>query len=212
MGLIIHKLVLGPLENNTYLIADEASRQAAVIDPSFEIEAAVEEIRRNDYRLSAIWLTHAHFDHLAGVLQLQEAFIESIPVGLHPSDLALWRRSGDAAIFGFKLKAGPDPQVHFSHGQVLKLGETSIEVRHTPGHSPGHVAFYWADGPVVFCGDLIFQMGVGRTDLTDGDHETLLDSIYAQILTLSEDTLLLSGHGPETTVGAELEMNPFLVR
>lgn len=211
MALMIHTLVLGPLENNTYMLADDASGAAVVIDPSFGIQTAVFALQRHGYHLSAIWLTHAHFDHIAGVKALLAAAGDSIPVGLHPADLPLWNRSGDSGVFGFQLKAGPEPQMHFEHGQILQLGAAQIEVRHTPGHAPGHVVFYCAEAGAALCGDVIFYRGIGRTDLPGGDEQTLLASIRSQILTLPPDTRLLSGHGPETTIAAEKEHNPYLV-
>jgi hydroxyacylglutathione hydrolase len=210
MALTIHKLVLGPLENNTYLIADEQTRQAVVIDPSFGSKRAAEEIRQQGYELVGIWLTHAHFDHVAGVQELLDAFGDEIPVGLHPSDIPLWNYAGGAAMFGFDLKPGPEPKLRLRHGQILSLGQSSFEVRLTPGHSPGHVVFYCAEDRVVFCGDLIFQMGVGRTDLPGGSYATLLESIRMQVMPLPPETRLLSGHGNETTVGDELAKNPFV--
>jgi hydroxyacylglutathione hydrolase len=210
MALTIHTLVLGLLENNTYLIADEQTRQAAVIDPSFGSPRAAEEIRQQGYDLVGIWLTHAHFDHVAGVQELLDAFGDEIPVGLHPSDIPLWNHAGGAAMFGFDMKPGPEPKLRLRHGQILSLGQTSLEVRHTPGHSPGHVVFYCAEDGVVFCGDLIFKMGVGRTDLPGGSYAALLTSIRTQIMTLPPETLLLSGHGNETTIGDELAKNPFV--
>jgi hydroxyacylglutathione hydrolase len=210
MALTIHKLVLGPLENNTYLIADEQTRQAVVIDPSFGSKRAAEEIRQQGYELVGIWLTHAHFDHVAGVQELLDAFGDEIPVGLHPSDIPLWNYAGGAAMFGFDLKPGPEPKLRLRHGQILSLGQSSFEVRHTPGHSPGHVVFYCAEDRIVFCGDLIFQMGVGRTDLPGGSYATLLESIRMQVIPLPPETRLLSGHGNETTVGDELAKNPFV--
>jgi hydroxyacylglutathione hydrolase len=210
MALTIHTLVLGPLENNTYLIADEHTRQAAVIDPSFGSKRAAEEILQHGYKLVGIWLTHAHFDHVAGVQELLDAFGDEIPVGLHPSDTPLWKHAGGAAMFGFDLKPGPEPKLRLRHGQILSLGQSSFEVRHTPGHSPGHVVFYCAEDRVVFCGDLIFQMGVGRTDLPGGSYATLLESIRKQVMPLPQETRLLSGHGNETTVGDERAKNPFV--
>jgi hydroxyacylglutathione hydrolase len=210
MGIIINRLVLGPLENNTYLVTDRNTGQSVVIDPSFGSGGAAREIQRSGCNLSAIWLTHAHFDHLAGIRELQAEFQDAIPVGLHPADLPLWNRAGDAAVFGFHLKPGPEPNIRFSHGQLLQIGESTIEVRHTPGHCAGHVVFYAAEDGVVFCGDLIFQMGVGRTDLPGGDYDTLVESIRTQIFPLPSETRLLSGHGPETTVGFEKASNPFL--
>jgi hydroxyacylglutathione hydrolase len=210
MPLTIHTLVLGPLENNTYLAADEQTREAVVIDPSFGSEAVAAEVRRRNYRLKGIWLTHAHFDHLAGVQQLQAEFNQELTIGLHPSDIPLWNRAGDAALFGFILKPGPEPHIRFNHGQLLTLGQATFEVRHTPGHSPGHVIFSCEEAGAVLCGDLIFQMGVGRTDLPGGDYATLLESINTQVLSLPLETRLLSGHGPETTIAAELANNPYI--
>jgi hydroxyacylglutathione hydrolase len=210
MSLKIHTLILGPLQNNTYLVANEQSGEAVIIDPSFDITRAADEIRKNEYNLTGIWLTHAHFDHWAGIQILQALFGQSIPIGLQPSDLPLWNRAGDAAIFGFDIKPGSKPQLQFKHGQVLRLGNSEIEVRHTPGHSAGHVVFYTVEASIVFCGDLIFQMGIGRTDLPGGDYAALLRSIQTQILTLPHDTRLLCGHGPETTVAAERTCNPYI--
>ena len=96
------------------------------------------------------------------------------------------------------------------HGQQLHLGYNLLEVRHAPGHTPGHVIFYCAAAEVAFCGDVIFQMGIGRTDLPGGDYDTLMRSIQEQVLTMPDETRLFSGHGPETTVGLERRMNPFL--
>jgi len=133
------------------------------------------------------------------------------PVALHPDDLPLWRFSGGAALFGLPhFDPGPEPTVSLAHGMHLSIGTHDIEVRHTPGHTPGHVVFYAPASNLVFCGDLIFYSGVGRTDLPGGSWETLLESIRTQVLTLPDPTRLLSGHGPETTVGRERRANPFL--
>jgi len=206
----IATIELGPMENNSYLIADTEKGQAAVIDPSFESEIIVEEINRRGWAVSSIWLTHAHFDHIAGVKTLLSALGPKLVVGLHPADLSLWRQGGGGRAFGIKIEPGSDPTLHFEHEQILRLGRHYIEVRHTPGHTPGHVIFYSAAAGAAFCGDLIFYRGVGRTDLPGGEQSTLLQSIYTQILTLPPSTRLLSGHGPETTVQDEARNNPFL--
>jgi hydroxyacylglutathione hydrolase len=109
-----------------------------------------------------------------------------------------------------QIDPGPEPTMHLSHGQKLPLGDRLFEVRHTPGHTPGHVVFYCGSEKVVFCGDVIFWGGIGRTDLPGGDYDTLMHSIQSQILSLPNDTRLLSGHGGETTVGYERRENPFL--
>jgi glyoxylase-like metal-dependent hydrolase (beta-lactamase superfamily II) len=203
MGLEIVTFQLGPMQNNTYLIADGESGQAVVIDPSFDSEIILTKAVELGWKLTAIWLTHAHFDHIAGVKTLADAFEPALPVGLHPLDLPMLKQNGGSRLFGMKIDPVPAPAIHFDHGQVLWLGQQQIEVRHTPGHTPGHVVFSAAQSGVVFCGDLIFYHGVGRTDLAGGDYPTLLQSIHTQIFTLPPETRLLSGHGPETTVSEE---------
>jgi hydroxyacylglutathione hydrolase len=203
MLLDIVTLQLGAMENNTYLVGDSETNQAIVIDPSFDSEIVLEEAARHGWNLTAVWLTHAHFDHIAGVKRIVDAFQPPLPVGLHPDDLPLLRKSGGSPMFGIQVDPVPPPAIHFDHGQLLRLGNQLIEVRHTPGHTPGHVVFYDAESGVVFCGDLVFYHGVGRTDLPGGDYRALLQSIHTQIFTLPPDTRLLSGHGPETTVREE---------
>ncbi len=210
MPLEIVSLALGPMENNTYLIADTETREAVVVDPSFDSQIVLEEAKRRNWKLTAIWLTHAHFDHIAGVKLLSEAFQPRLPVGLHPDELPLWKQGGGGRIFGMHVDPGPEPALHFEHEQTLCLGKHEIEVRHTPGHTPGHVIFYSSEAGVVLCGDLIFYHSVGRTDLPGGNLEDLLQSIHTQILTLPPTTRLLSGHGLETTVEEEKKENPFL--
>jgi hydroxyacylglutathione hydrolase len=210
MRLEILTLVLGPLENNTYIIADPLSREAAVIDPSFDAENISVEIRQRNWHLTHIWLTHAHFDHIAGINALIRALSYPIQIGIHPADLELWQQGGGARFFGIEIDPGPTPTQFFSHGQNLFLGAQAIEVRHTPGHTPGHVIFYAYENEIAFCGDLILNRGIGRTDLPGGDQIELMNSIRSQVLVLPPQTRLLSGHGPETTVGEEAAENPFL--
>ncbi len=202
--------VLGPLENNTYLIVDSDTNEAVVIDPSFESEIVLSEARQQGWRLTQIWLTHAHFDHMAGVSTLAESATPPLPVGLHPGDLILWKQLGAAPPFGIKIDRGPEPTLFFSHGQILQVGKSTFEVRHTPGHTRGHVVFVCHAAGFVLCGDLIFKDSVGRTDLPGGEPDKLMNSIRTQILNLPPATRLYSGHGPETTVGEELTSNPFL--
>ncbi len=203
MPLDIVTFELGAMANNTYLVADPDTGRAVVIDPSFDSEILLEEAAVRHWQITAIWLTHAHFDHIAGVRRLVDAFQPHLPVGLHPADIPLLRQSGGSRLFGIQVDPVPPPAIHFDHGQQLRVGDQLVEVRYTPGHTPGHVVFYAADDGVVFCGDLIFFHGVGRTDLPGGDYQTLLRSLHTQIFTLPPDTRLLSGHGPETTVGEE---------
>ncbi len=206
----IERFVLGPVETNAYLIADPISRKAAVIDPAWDGESILRSARQKGWEIEHIWLTHAHFDHVAGVKGLREGMQPPPLVALHPSDLPLWQLKGGAPFFGMQVELGAVPDVELYHGQRLQLANYSFEVRHTPGHTPGHVVFYCAEAQVLFCGDVIFWGSIGRTDLPGGSYPLLMESIRTQVLTLPKDTRLLCGHGPETTIGNELMENPFL--
>jgi hydroxyacylglutathione hydrolase len=210
MNIEIITKVLGALENNTYIIADPSSREAVVIDPSFGSEIIGKEIQQRNWHLNGIWLTHAHFDHTYGTGALTRSFPYPVPIGIHPADLELWNEGGGGRLFGIEIEAGPEPTLYFTHSQKLLIGKIEIEVRHTPGHTAGHVVLYAPKFEVVFCGDLIFYHGIGRTDMPGGSQNDLLNSIRSQVLTLPPQTRLLSGHGPETTVGEEMTNNPFL--
>jgi len=210
MTLKISSYVLGPLENNTYLLADSVSSEAVIIDPALGSETILEDIHRSHLKITGIWVTHAHFDHISGINQLAKAIHPLDIIGLHPDDLSLWREGGGARYFGINLRPEVEPTLFFFHGQQLNLGKHFIEVRHTPGHTRGHVVFYVKDLATVFCGDLIFHHSIGRTDLPGGDQTALLKSIRNHILTLPPKTRLLSGHGPETKVGEEKSENPYL--
>ena len=206
----IETFVLGPVQTNTYLVGDPESGVAAVVDPAWDGHILVKAAQDRDWSIEQIWLTHAHFDHIAGVGAIVKALDPSPSLALHPDDLPLYNMQGGAPFFGMSIEPGPEPDVILTHGQKLQLGGSSFEVRYSPGHTPGHVIFYSADEKLVFSGDLIFMGSVGRTDLPGGSHATLLTSIREQILDLPDDTRLLSGHGPETTVGQERGWNPFL--
>ena len=204
------KFVLGPVQTNAYLVADPETSQAVVIDPAWDGQALAAQAQRRHWNITQVWVTHAHFDHIAGAAALVKAVSPAPTVALHPADLSLWKMEGGAPLFGMRIDAGPVPEVLLKHGQTLRLGSYEFEVRHAPGHTPGHVIFYCAAQRVVFCGDVIFQDSIGRSDLPGGSYDLLIGSIQTQILTMPDDTRLLSGHGPETTVGAERRGNPFL--
>ncbi len=203
-------LTLGPVATNAYLIADSDTDQAAVIDPAWDRQLIAAEANRHNWRIGQLWITHAHFDHIGGAGDLAR-ILETPPIiGLHPDDRSLWENQGGAELFGFSLPAHPAPTLNLGHKMELHLGGITFLVLHTPGHTPGHCVFYCAQAGVCFCGDLIFQNSVGRTDLPGGDWETLVTSIRSQIYSLPDETRLLSGHGPETTVGHEKSGNPFV--
>ena len=205
------RFVQGPAQTNAYLVGERGGEQAVVIDPAWDGRAIQEEAGRRGWRISDIWLTHAHFDHFGGAAALADSSQGLIPVALHPADQPLWRALGGAAFFGLEtFDPGPEPTIPLEHEMRLRLGEHSFVVRHTPGHSPGHVIFIEEQAGVAFCGDLIFQSGIGRFDLPGGDEDLLMKSIQDHVLVLGDAMRLLPGHGPETTVGAERRTNPFL--
>ncbi len=201
---------LGPVQTNAYLVADSTGGDAAVIDPAWDGRVILAEAGRRNWRIAHLWLTHAHFDHIGGAGEVADGLNPLPMVALHPADHVLWRAEGGAPLFGYKIDPGPEPTIDLYQGQILRLGSVELEVRYTPGHTPGHCVFYCPAAAVCFCGDLIFNGGVGRTDLPGGDWEALVHSIQSQIFTLPDETRLLPGHGPETTVGLERKSNPFV--
>lgn len=201
---------LGPVQTNAYLVADSDSAEAAVIDPAWDGALILHAAQERGWRIAHLWYTHAHFDHIGGAGAIADALNPLPLVALHPNDHVLWRASGGAPLFGFRIDPGPEPTIDLFQGQKLKLGQVEFEVRFTPGHTTGHCIFYVAAAAVCFCGDLIFQNSVGRADLPGGDWETLVNSIRTQVFSLPDETRLLSGHGPETTVGQERRFNPFV--
>ncbi|NWG07644.1 MAG: MBL fold metallo-hydrolase [Chloroflexi bacterium] len=201
---------LGPAQTNAYLVADPTTREAAVIDPSWDGLIILQEAQKHGWRIGHLWYTHAHFDHIGGAGAIADALNPLPLVALHPNDHVLWRAGGGGALFGFDIDPGPEPTIDFVHGMKLRLGSNEFEVRFTPGHTPGHCILYVPSVGVCFCGDLIFAGSVGRTDLPGGHWETLVKSIREQVFTLPDETRLLSGHGPETTVGEEKRNNPFV--
>jgi len=197
----------GRLVENCYLVVDEAAGECAVIDPGEEVGLIAERLAATGARPVAIWITHAHVDHVLGVARLRER--TGVPVYLHPADRLLYDHVAEqAAAFGMAGTPLPAPDRAFAHGDVVRAGTLPFEVRHTPGHSPGSVAL--VGNGVAFTGDVLFQGSVGRADLPGGDFDTLLKSIERELLTLPDGTIVYSGHGPETTIGRERSANPFL--
>lgn len=197
----------GGFAENCYLVIDEASGECAVVDPGEEAGLILHKVEREGVRPVGIWLTHAHLDHVMGVGRVRAA--TGAPVWLHAADRPLYDRvSQQAAAFGLEAEQPPVPDAAWAHGDVARVGRLTFGVRHTPGHSPGSVALV-GEG-MVFSGDVLFQGSIGRTDLPGGDFETLIASIERELLVLPDATIVYSGHGPQTTIGAERRSNPFL--
>jgi hydroxyacylglutathione hydrolase len=199
-------LTNGAFAENCYLVADPATGEAAIVDPGEETDLFLARLRTEGWTLRAIWLTHAHLDHLAGVSAMRAA--TDAPVWLHPADRRLYDHAPDQArAFGFTLDRLAPPEHAFREGEPAEVGGLAFDVLHTPGHSPGSVSL--AGYGVVFVGDVLFAGSVGRTDLPGGDSGALLASIRTKLYALPEETVVYAGHGPATTIGEEQRTNPF---
>jgi hydroxyacylglutathione hydrolase len=201
------QLANGQFVQNCWLVADPAGREAVMIDPGEESAMFLAELNTRGWALRAIWLTHAHIDHVLGVGTVQRA--TGAPILLHPLDRPLYDRLPEqGSWFGLQVPPAPPPNAELAEGDVARVGRFGFTVRHTPGHSPGSVSFV-GDG-VVFGGDVLFNGSIGRSDLPGGDAATLMASLQRVFLSLPDSTIVHSGHGPDTTIGVERLTNPFL--
>ncbi len=207
MTLIAHALRLGPLDNCSYLLIDDATREAAVMDVGFEPETMLEKIAAERVHVTSLLLTHAHYDHAAGMLAIQRR--HPAPCWMHPADrplLDVLAEQGTA--FGFPAAAPPGDLRDLVDGQRLAIGGSELEVIHTPGHSPGGVCFLHA--PDLWVGDTLFAGSIGRTDLPGGSFEQLAESIRTRLFPRGDSLRCHCGHGPATTIGIERRTNPFV--
>lgn len=203
----IQTFVVGPLQSNSYLVVDERSRQAAVIDPGMESESVLEAVRREGLRVESVIITHGHFDHVFSSAAFKAE--TDAQVIIHPDDVPLLLEMPETArFFGFKAPPPPQPDRLVREGDVIKVGELALRVLETPGHTPGGISLCLDDA--VFVGDTLFAGSVGRTDLRGGSLDALLRSIRTRLLTLPDWTVVYPGHGAATSIGAERRDNPFL--
>lgn len=205
-GISVQQLTVGPLQENAWLVLDHQSEQAVLIDPGDEPAHLLRAVEESGCRLVAIWLTHAHFDHvgaIAGVVAQQP-----VPIWLHPADAFFYANAADnAARWGVQIENPPVAGQTLAEGDVVRLGAHEFTVWHLPGHSPGHVAFIGHG--LCFSGDVLFAGSIGRTDLPLCDPAAMQQSLM-RMATLPPETRVLSGHGVMTSIGRELSSNPFL--
>ncbi|MBS4191282.1 MBL fold metallo-hydrolase [Bacillus sp. FJAT-49705] len=205
-----NQIPLGPLQTNCYVLSKK-DNSCLIFDPGEESDKLSDFISRNQLKPHAIILTHAHFDHIGAVEDIKEEF--GIPVYIHKKE-ADWLL--DPALNGslryemIKNVSGKPADYFISEEQEMTIGDFTFQILETPGHSPGSLSFYFQDSDLVIAGDALFNGSIGRTDLPFGNHNQLIKSIHDKLLILPEETIVLSGHGPATTIGQEMDSNPFL--
>ena len=206
----IDVIVVGALQVNCYLVADRETGSAVVIDPGDEPDRILDRIAQRRYRIGAILLTHAHFDHILGVQDVKETL--GVPVMMSKADLFLYTRLPEIAQhYGFHAEEPPPIDCYLKAGDTLPVGSQTLTVLETPGHSPGGLSFLAAGEPdCLFGGDALFQGSIGRTDLPGASFDLLCTSIRNQLYTLNSRTVVYPGHGPVTTIADEREHNPFV--
>lgn len=207
---MIHEILpVGMLQCNCSIFGDEATHEAMVIDPGDQIEDVLEVLRRHGLRVKAIVITHAHIDHIGGAQKLKQA--TGAPVYMNPNDHELQGMLPvQAAWLGMREPENVEIDAPARDGDMLLVGASEFHVLHTPGHTQGSVSLYAPSLNKLVAGDTLFRDSIGRTDLPGGDGRQILRSIHEKLLPLPEETIVIPGHGPETTIGREKRSNPFL--
>lgn len=206
--MIVKQLPVGPLQANCYIVGCEKTQAGVLIDPGDEAGHILQTINELGLNIEYVLLTHAHFDHINACSPVVKA--TQAPLAMHPDDLPLLKSGGGATLFGLSMPDYIEPDLWLNEGDRITFGEHVFNVLFTPGHAPGHISFYEAEAKVIFDGDVLFAGGIGRTDLPGGNYHTLMNSIAEKLMTLPDEVLVYSGHGPKTTIGLERRSNPFL--
>lgn len=207
---MIHKIFpVGPLQCNCSVIGDEKTHEAMVIDPGDQIEGILDILRQEKLTLKQIVITHAHIDHVGGAMKLKAA--TGAPILMNQNDYALLKMLDmQAAWIGMRPPGDVQVDETISQGRVLKIGQISSNVIHTPGHTEGSICVYFPAEKKLIAGDTLFAGSIGRTDLPGGSMDKIMRSLHTQVLALPDETEVVPGHGPMTTIGEERETNPFL--
>jgi len=218
--MIIEEITTTAFQQHTRVVGCEQTKRAICIDPGDDSAAIVDAIDKHGFELQAITCTHAHMDHVGGVAALKKRKPES-QIIIHPADEPIYLQLPNQpgwlgiprsqwAAYGFAYEEPPPVDEHWSDGQIYEVGKLKFTIVHCPGHTPGHVVLFEPAEMKVFVGDCLFAGSIGRTDLPGGSSEQLMDSLFNKILPLGDEVEVLSGHGPNTTIGYERRTNPFL--
>jgi hydroxyacylglutathione hydrolase len=207
--MILEMLTVGPFQENCYIIGDEVSGVGAVVDPGDEASRIALAVEQTDLEVGSIIVTHAHIDHVGAVAALVDEY--ACPVLMHAeAEPMLKQLPTQAMMMGLRFGKVPAVDRHIGDGEVLEVGDLRLRSLYTPGHAPGHLAFYVEEEGRVLSGDALFAGSVGRADLPGGSMEVLMRSIEERLLTLPDETRVFPGHGPQTEIGNERTTNPFL--
>lgn len=209
---MIHEILpVGPLQCNCSVIGDEATREALVIDPGDDIDDVLEIVQKHNLIVKQIVITHAHIDHVGGAMKLRLA--TGAPILLNQNDYALIKMLDvQATWLGMQPPGKVDIDHSIGQADVIKAGSLSATVLHTPGHTEGSVCLYFEAEKKLIAGDTLFAGSIGRTDLPGGSFDKIMNSLRETVLALPDATIVLPGHGPQTTIGEERASNPFLVK
>jgi len=208
--MIVKALVVGPFASNCFIVGSEKTKEGMIIDPGADANNILNTVRDQGLSIVLIVATHNHIDHVGALRSVQDA--TGAKYAVHKADakeampVIFGRMMG--LMLGSSLRRAPNPDTFLKDGDVIEIGDLKFKVLHTPGHTPGGISLL-GDG-VVFSGDTLFNLGIGRSDLAGGDYGQLMDSIMTKLMVLPDSTIVYPGHGPETTIGAEKKGNPFL--
>jgi glyoxylase-like metal-dependent hydrolase (beta-lactamase superfamily II) len=205
--MFLDTVVVGPLQENSYVAACDETKEAVIIDPGAEVERIYRVITFQALTLKYVLNTHGHIDHIGGAAELLEK--TGVPFLMHEADMYLLEDLENDPLQPYlNARQAPTPDRFLHDGEIITVGTLEFQVLHTPGHTPGSVCFLV--GNTLFAGDTLFSNSVGRTDLPGGSHQQLMTSIREKLLPLGDDVRIYSGHGPATTMGSERRFNPFL--
>jgi len=196
----------GPLETNCYIVGCDVTHEAVIIDPGYDADTILKNVNDMKLKVLRILLTHGHFDHCSALRDIKEKL--NIPIAVHGDDLFfISQAKSHAGLYGIKITDVPLPDIFIADEDTFEFGNYSLKTIHTPGHTAGSVCFL--TGKYLFSGDTLFKGSIGRTDLPGGNYNNIINSILNRLYVLDKDTIVLPGHGPQTTIGDEIRFNPY---